>query len=256
METKKTNNNIGKQVALTLICVLLGFAISLQLRSVRINRSTATDNLRAQELQTQLNAEKEKNESLAADLEDAKNQLAEFRKNSENSGAISSIVSEQLINAEKLAGLTALTGPGVTVSLSDAKTPPTANPPENSIIHDSDIRTVLNELLASGAEALSINGERIISTSSIRCVGPTVIINNTRLSSPFVITAIGDAKTLEAGLIIKGGVVDALTPWGIDIDIATFDKVNIPAYTGVSTFKYAEVSDADKTVSEKNGGGN
>ena len=59
METKKTNNNIGKQVALTLICVLLGFAISLQLRSVRINRSTATDNLRAQELQTQLNAEKE-----------------------------------------------------------------------------------------------------------------------------------------------------------------------------------------------------
>ena len=250
METKKTNNNIGKQVALTLICVLLGFAISLQLRSVRINRSTATDNLRAQELQTQLNAEKEKNESLAADLEDAKNQLAEFRKNSENSGAISSIVSE------KLAGLTALTGPGVTVSLSDAKTPPTANPPENSIIHDSDIRTVLNELLASGAEALSINGERIISTSSIRCVGPTVIINNTRLSSPFVITAIGDAKTLEAGLIIKGGVVDALTPWGIDIDIATFDKVNIPAYTGVSTFKYAEVSDADKTVSEKNGGGN
>ncbi len=253
---EKINNNIGKQVALTLICMLLGFAIALQLRSVRINKSMATDNLRAQELQTQLNDEREKNESLMADLEDAKNQLTELRKNYENSGAISSIVNEQLINAEKLAGLTALTGPGVTVTLADNKNAVAAASPENVIIHDSDIRTVVNELLASGAEAVSINDERIVSTSAIRCVGPTVIINNTRLSSPFIITAIGDAKTLEAGLIVKGGVVDALTPWGIDIDIAAFEKVNIPAYTGVSNFKYAEIVETDKTNPAKNGGDN
>ena len=247
-------NNIVKQIALTLICMLLGFAMSLQLKSVKINKSTTTDNLRAQELQTRLNDELEKNESLTADLEDAKNQLSELRKNYENSGAISSIVNDQLINAEKLAGLTALTGPGVTVTLSDSKTASAAVSPENVIIHDSDIRTVLNELLASGAEAVSINDERIVSTSAIRCVGPTVIINNTRLSSPFIITAIGDGKTLEAGLIVKGGVVDALTPWGIDINIAVLAKVTVPAYTGVSTFKYAEIIETEGTV--KNGGDN
>lgn len=239
-------NTISRQIAITLICILLGFAISIQLKSVRINRSQSSDNLRAQELQTQLNNEKDKNTSLLADLEDAKKQLSEFRKNSEDSGAISSIVGEQLINAEKLAGLVALTGPGVTVTLSDAKTQTSAINNENLIIHDSDIRTVVNELLASGAEAVAINDERIVSTSAIRCVGPTVIINNARLSSPFVITAIGDAKTLEAGLIVKGGVVDALTPWGINITITKHNKVDIPAYTGVSTFKFAEISEKDK----------
>ena len=238
----KISNNVGKQIAITVICLLLGFSVSLQLKSIRFNRSLPSDNLRAQELQAQLNREMEKNSSLAAELEDAKAQISEFRKNSENSGAISSIVNQQLENAEKLAGLVSLTGPGVTVTLSDAKNGPPSVSAESLIIHDSDIRTVVNELLASGAEAISINGERIVSTSAIRCVGPTVIINNTRLSSPFVVTAIGDAKTLEAGLIIKGGVVDALTPWGINVTIAKFEKLEVPAFTGVSTFKYASVS--------------
>ncbi|MDP4117889.1 MAG: DUF881 domain-containing protein [Bacillota bacterium] len=238
---KNLNSNIGRQIALTLICFLLGFAILLQFKSVRFNKAVSTDNLRAQELQTQLNDELEKNKSLSDDLSDAKNQLAQFRKSSKDSGAISNIVNEQLLNAEKLAGMTPLIGPGVTVSLSDAKTSSNLASAESSIIHDSDIRTVVNELLASGAEAISINGERLVSTSSIRCVGPTVIINSTRLSSPFVITAIGDSKTLEAGLIIKGGVVDALTPWGIDVSISKYEKVNIPAYSGASTFKYAQI---------------
>ena len=251
---KKDNGFILKQILLTGICLLLGFAITLQFKSVRINKSMASDNLRAQELQTQLNAEIEKNEGLNAELEEAKNQLAEFRKNSEDSGAISTIVNEQIENAEKLAGLVALKGPGVVVTLSDAKTTVSS---ENTIIHDSDIRTVINELLASGAEAISINGERIVSTSAIRCVGPTVIINNTRLATPFVINAIGDSKTLEAGLIIKGGVVDALTPWGINVKISKMEKVEIPAYSGSLYFKYAKVAEPKKSTQNNIlGGGN
>lgn len=240
-------SNIGKQVALTLICLLLGFAVSLQFRSVRFNRSASSENLRAQELQTMLNDEKEKNESLTMELDSAKSQLAELRKNSEES--MVTVVTEQLEASEKLAGTIALTGPGVTVTMSDSKNPNLTS--ETSLIHDSDIRTVVNELFASGAEAVSINGERLVSTSSIRCVGPTVIINNTRLSVPFVITAIGDPKTLEAGLIIKGGIVDTLTPWGIDVKIAQHNKVEVPAFTGISTFKYAEPAETAKN----NGGG-
>ncbi len=237
---KINTSTVGKQVAITVICLLLGFAISLQLKSVRFNSTLSSDNLRAQELQTRLNDEIEKNESLTADLEKAKAQLSELRENSENS--VSQVVEQQLENAEKLAGLVALKGPGITVTMSDSKSTPPTNSTASSIIHDSDIRTVVNELLASGAEAISINGERIVSTSSIRCVGPTVIINNTRLSTPFVITAIGDSKTLEAGLIVKGGVVDALTPWGIDITILPLDKVEVPAYSGSTAFKYAEIA--------------
>ena len=126
---------------------------------------------------------------------------------------------------------------------------------DSAIIHDSDIRTVVNELFASGAEAISINGERLVSTSSIRCVGPTVLVNNTRLSIPFEITAIGDSKTLEAGLIVKGGIVDTLTPWGIDIKITRHTKVEVPAYRGFSSFKYAEpVVSADQKNVQISGG--
>lgn len=244
-------SNIGKQVSLTVICLLLGFAISLQLKSVRFNRSLSSENLRAQELQKLLNDEKEKSESLSADLESAKSQIAELRKNSDDS--FSSVITEQLENAEKLAGMVALNGPGITVTMTDAKKTNLTVSGDSSIIHDSDIRTVVNELFASGAEAVSINNERLVSTSSIRCVGPTVLINNTRLSTPFVITAIGDAKTLEAGLIVKGGIVDTLAPWGIDIKIAQHTKVEIPAYSGVTTFKYANVSESAETKKTQGG---
>ncbi len=242
---KLQSSTVAKQIALTLICLLLGFAISLQLKSVRFNRSLSSENLRAQELQTLLNSEKEKNESLTADLESAKAQLAELRKNTDESFV--AVVGEQLENAEKLAGMVALKGPGITVTMSDAKKNNISMTGDSAIIHDSDIRTVVNELFASGAEAVSINGERLVSTSSIRCVGPTVLVNNTRLNTPFEITAIGDAKTLEAGLIIKGGVVDTLTPWGIDIKIVQHTKLEIPAYSGVTTFKYAEPIETQKT---------
>ncbi|MBQ3053721.1 MAG: DUF881 domain-containing protein [Clostridia bacterium] len=242
---KNTNSSLAKQITLTIICLLLGFAITLQFKSVRFNKGHST-NLRAQELQAQLNNEQEKNASLQEDLEEAKKQITELR-----SGAVSEAVTGQLLNAERLAGLIPLTGPGVTVTLSDSKGSSSSINSENLIIHDSDIRTVINELLGSGAEAISINGERIVSTSSIRCVGPTVIINNTRLSTPFIITAIGDSKTLEAGLIVKGGVVDSLTPWGINITIAASEKLTVPAFTGSTTFKYAKIAEDEKSKTEE-----
>lgn len=234
------NKKLIRQLGVSFICLLLGFSVSLQLKSVRFNKAHSSDNLRAAELQSQLNAEREKNESLTRDLETAKAQLTELRQDSD--GSILSVINKQLDDAQKLAGLVALKGPGVSVMLQDAKKGTT----DSQIIHDSDIRTVINELLASGAEAISVNGERIVSTSSIRCVGPTVIVNNTRLGAPFIINAIGEAKTLEAGLIIKGGVVDTLTPWGINVTITKSDKLEIPAYKGASNFKYSEIIETNQ----------
>lgn len=249
----KTNTTIiGKQIALTIICILLGFAISLQFKSVRFNRSVTSENLRVAELQATLNDERSKNEALSIELDSTKAQIAELRNNSTGSD----VISAQLELAEQFAGIVPLTGPGVTVVMTDAKTPIAGGTTVDSyIIHDSDLRSVINELYASGAEAVSVNGERLVSTSSVRCVGPTVLVNNTRLSIPFEITAIGDSKTLEAGLIVKGGIVDTLTPWGIDIKITRHTKVEVPAYRGFSSFKYAEpVVSADQKNVQISGG--
>ncbi len=237
---KKTD--IGRQVALTAVCLLLGFVVSLQLKSVTINyASSNTEVKRAEELQKDLLKEKTKNEELYSQLMQMKNEVEQYRKISEENGNVSQVLMEQVNMAETLAGLSAVEGTGVVVTLKDATGEQTAlQDAQNSIIHEGDLRTIINELLASGAEVVSLNDERLVSTSSIRCVGPTVMVNNTRIAPPFVIKAIGDSKTLEAGLLIKDGIVEVLKSYGISVDIQISDKVAIPAYKGAVTFKYAQ----------------
>ena len=98
----------------------------------------------------------------------------------------------------------------------------------------------LNELCAAGAEAVSINSERIVSTSSIRCVGNTILVNNKRCAPPFEIKAIGDSSTLESGLNIRGGVIDVLRLYKIEVNVTKMSKINIGKFGGTLSFRHAE----------------
>ena len=154
------------------------------------------------------------------------------------------VLSKDLANAQAFAGLTDVKGPGIVVTLSDSKKPfanmpagfsnmPTGFAPPN-IIHDTDIDAVLNELKASGAEAISVNGQRIAAVSPVRCVGPTVLVNFTPTASPFVIKAIGDPKTLKAGVELPGGIVTQIRGYDPNMFIVQAAKQSlvIPAYSG------------------------
>jgi len=154
------------------------------------------------------------------------------------------VISKDLANAQAFAGLTDVKGPGIVVTLSDSKKPfanmpsgfsnmPAGFAPPN-IIHDTDIDAVLNELKASGAEAISVNGQRIAAVSPVRCVGPTVLVNFTPTASPFVIKAIGDPKTLKAGVELPGGIVTQIRGYDPNMFIVQVAKqpIVIPAYAG------------------------
>jgi len=99
--------------------------------------------------------------------------------------------------------------------------------------------TALKELRAAGAEAISVNGQRLTGTSEIRCAGPTLSVNNVRSSAPFEIRAIGDKKSLENSLRMRGGVAETLGVWGIQLDITVSDDVYIPPYRGSIRQNYA-----------------
>lgn len=148
---------------------------------------------------------------------------------------------EELDRVRDLAGMTKMEGPGVRVMLNDS--PNVLQPgqdPNNFVLHDEDVLSVLNELKAAGAIAIAINDQRIISTTEVRCIGPTILLNkNQRLSPPFVIYALGDPETLANSLKMKNGVVDSLLLWGIQVDVKKVDNVTIPAYSGTLTFNYA-----------------
>jgi uncharacterized protein YlxW (UPF0749 family) len=149
-------------------------------------------------------------------------------------------LSEQLDNAEILAGMKEVYGQGLIVKMSDSKKTAQAGTQEELYwLHDGDMLMVLNELKDAGAEAISLNDQRLTSISEVRCVGPVLSVNNVRLGEPFVIKAIGDSKTLESALLFRGGVVTELTSYGIEFEIKKAEDLVIPAYKGAINFKYA-----------------
>ncbi|MDD3395608.1 MAG: DUF881 domain-containing protein [Acidaminococcaceae bacterium] len=221
-------------ILLFVVCVILGIMLATQFKSAEQARSTLSQQ-RAEDLVDRLKeAEKEK-KALAEELK---------KLQSESTVDISA---QERIALKSKAGEVALVGPGVKVTVDDSKV--VAKPGDNAnlyIIHDDDLLRLINELRAAGAEAISINDQRLLDVSEIRCAGPTVSVNNNRFTPPYVIAAIGDPKTLESALRLRGGVVDTLKFWGITVNVEKGEAITVPAYKGTRHFEYAKVKDGDK----------
>lgn len=237
-------NKRAQVLAITLVCLILSFMVTLQVRSVIAanTQSTTTDSARAEELQKLYNTEKGRSANLEAQMKEYRSQLDNFESQLEDAGGDAVIFyKDRLRQAELLAGMTDVAGPGLIVTLDDMNYSAVLDDtdPNDYVIHDSDLLLVLNELRDAGAEALSINGERILATSEVRCAGNVVSVNNNRISAPYVIRAIGDPDKLAAGLQMRGGVVDSLASVGITTKIEKNNQVEIGAYTSGLNFQYA-----------------
>lgn len=142
-------------------------------------------------------------------------------------------------------GLSPLTGPGLEVVLDDAsEAPPGVNvDPNQLLVHQSDLQAVVNALWAGGAEAIAIAGQRLIATSAVRCVGPTLLLNGQVYSPPYRVAAIGPARTMQERLAASPGVQrfeEAAGYYGLGYTVATVDHLTVPAYTGPLTLGYAK----------------
>ena len=140
------------------------------------------------------------------------------------------------------ASLVDVEGPGVVLTITDSKTPvKDGENPNLYLIHDEDMLRIVNELRVAGAEAISINDQRLIGTSEIRCSGPTITVNGKIFAPPFIIKAIGDTKTLHSSLTMRGGVVESLKYWGIEVKIQDEAHITVPAYDGTMKQNYIKV---------------
>jgi uncharacterized protein YlxW (UPF0749 family) len=105
--------------------------------------------------------------------------------------------------------------------------------PEQFLTHDWDIRSVINELFTAGAEAVSINGYRVVATSGVFCTGPVVRVNDHRIGAPFTIEAIGDPQALKSTLTMQGGILDLLRSRGVNVsDPQMVQVIKMPPFTG------------------------
>jgi uncharacterized protein YlxW (UPF0749 family) len=216
------------QAAIALVCVVLGIMLAVQFRTTQDVRSSVPFQ-RIEDLSQRLNQTEKERDAL-------QKQLSELREKSRWENA--SGEAEQIRMG---AGVVAMHGPGVIVTIDDSKrqTKPGENP-NLYLIHDDDILKVINEMWASGAEAIAINEQRLIASSEIRCAGPTLSVNNTRYSPPYEIKAIGDPQTLENALKMRGGVVETLQFWGIQVAIKKQEDINVPAFKGTFHFEIAK----------------
>jgi uncharacterized protein YlxW (UPF0749 family) len=140
---------------------------------------------------------------------------------------------------ELAAGLVAVEGPAVSVSLDDAPRregrPVPCDNPDDCVVHQEDLQAVVNALWAGGAEAMTLMGERIISTSAVLCVGNTVILHGQVYGPPFVITALGDPAALRRALDRDPGVAFFRTyvdRFGLGYAVRSQSSVTLPAYDG------------------------
>jgi uncharacterized protein YlxW (UPF0749 family) len=145
------------------------------------------------------------------------------------------------------AGLVALTGPGVVITLDDAPARPDGSLPVNArpddlVIHQSDVQAVVNAAWAAASDGVAIMDQRLIATSAVRCVGNTLLLQGRTYSPPFVITAIGDATAIRAQLAASkqvGDLQQAVDAFGLTFSVRSRPEVTVPAYDGLLELQYA-----------------
>lgn len=180
-----------------------------------------------------------------ADVEQREQDAAELRDEvqalSERAAATDVRVGEAAApgELEMAAGLVPMAGPAVTVTMDDAPRrpgrPPLSNDPNDLVVHQQDLQAVVNALWSGGAEAMTLMGQRIVSTSAVRCVGNTVILHGRVYGPPFVVTAVGDPDALRDALDSDPGVLVFRTyvdRFGLGYDVRSQRSVTLPAYDG------------------------
>jgi uncharacterized protein YlxW (UPF0749 family) len=148
------------------------------------------------------------------------------------------------------AGLAAVRGPALTVTLNDAPTSADGSLPKGAtaddiVVHQQDVQAVVNALWAGGGEAMTIMGVRVISTSAVRCVGNTLLLQGVLYSPPFIITAIGDVSRMTSALDSSPQVTayrQAVAAWGLGYSVRGQSNVTLPAFTGSTDLQYAQAT--------------
>ncbi len=231
-------NKRGSSIALAIICAVFGFMVAIQFRA-RPRLAANLQQQRAEELSVLLQAAEAERDELNSQVTELRQRVAETMEAQSQVTGLQRLLSQAMI----MAGLTGVTGPGITVDVAEPPAPPktTGQPtPYVPVLEESDVKKVINEIQAAGAEAVSINGQRVVAQTSVQSTGNVLVVNGTRIEKPIKIQAIGDAQTLATGLKMLGGVVDILKFRGFDVKVKIEQEVTLPAFSGSFKMEFAQ----------------
>lgn len=235
-------NNL--HLSLILVCVVLGFLLATSFNT-KNNNTEAINTPRKKDLISTVKELERQRDMLKTQIENDRDQISKYEKRAAQNQGIQTAYSNDLEKVRLVSGLTDVKGSGLIITLGDNPNYPKDDDPNNYVIHDYDVRIAVNSLWAGGAEAISVNGQRLISTSSVRCAGSTILVNANRLVSPYIIKAVGNpARMLEAINSDKNSkrlFNEVKTFYGLTADIKQSNYVTIRGYSGGLLVENAEV---------------
>lgn len=239
---KKPSIKKGKitmTITIGIACFALVLVMFMQFKIVNETDITSIENMRETELRTELANWKTRYDETNAQYEETQKMIDEYNKTKESNDETEKLVNEELATVNMNLGKTDVEGQGIEIILRE-----TTNE-EITQINADDLLVIVNALKLAGAEAISINDERIINMTDIVNINANtddlfVRINGQRILAPYVIKAIGNQAYLESALIGNGGYVDELRTIGHDVTIERNNKVTILKYNDEINTKYIQ----------------
>lgn len=217
---------ISTSILLGIVCFILSLAITMQLKVTNTSESTSSKAKAIDKLRDQILILNEENSKLSFKLQttttDLKNIRDEAAENDTSSVEKSSLIKKYIT----VIGYTDVYGTGVSIRYI-----PTEDEYKSDIV--KNLIDIVNELKNAGTEAISINGQRLINTSSIEMVKNKIEINNTEITAPYTINAIGNSEILNNSLIRPGGLIEILKADGVQINIEKKDNIEINKFSDI-----------------------
>lgn len=215
-------------MALILVCVMF-----MQFKVVNETDVAQLESMREDELEEAITGWKEKYEEAYEKLVDTNKKINEYEEKLQSNAETAELVNKELEEAKRNFGLTDVTGDGIIVILTDT---------EEKTYDSEDLLDLVNELRDAGAEAISINNERIVNISDIVDISTRYIkVNSEYISSPYTVKAIGDKTYLKSALTIKNGYFDLKEKEGYEIKIEDKTNIKINKYSKEINLKYIEL---------------
>ena len=237
------NKNVKKNsiyITIALMLFLLSVMVTAQVKM--ISQTDSVQKLKREtELLSDITALKKDYEELKKAYDEKNKVVEEYKNASSGNSQLISSMKDEIEALSIIAGTKDVQGEGIVINLDDSNKKATNSVDDSLfIVHDADLQMIINELKAAGAEAISINEERIVTTSAIRCVGPVIQVNSQKIAPPFIIKAIGNAQYLESALNLKGGISDQLKQNDLKFQIKREKNIIIEKHRYPIVNKYAK----------------
>ena len=221
-------------ITIAIACFVLAIIMCMQFKVVKETDITSIETMREEELRSELANWKQMYKEAEEQYDEKIAKLSEYREKQQSTEEASKLVEEELAKTNMYLGETDVEGQGIEINIKDI------NSEDIKPISAENLLIIVDYLKLAGAEAISINEERIINMSDIVDIrsNSIIFVNQQRILAPYIIKAIGDPSKLESTLLGNGGYIEELQNIGFDISIDRKSTITIPKYSKEIGYKY------------------